>query len=195
MEYSEMANTQNTPAGAGSVDEDFIPVLTPKNLRVDRLPARRIALGQLDDQKPSLVLLPDGQLLLSWGEPGKGGPGEFHLPHGITIDRDGRVLVCDRENNRIQIYDQEGNYLDMWDGFLQPASIAQAPNGSFFVPELQHRVTVLSPKGDVMDRWGGESSREPGRFVAPHDVAVDSKGDVYVGEVLEGKRVQKFVRT
>ena len=58
-------NTQSTPAGAGSVDEDFIPVLTPKNLRVDRLPARRIALGQLDDQKPSLVLLPDGQLLLT----------------------------------------------------------------------------------------------------------------------------------
>ena len=74
MEYSEMANTQNTPAGGGLVDEDFIPVLTPKNLRVDRLPARRIALGQLDDQKPSLVLLPDGQLLLTIGTPDE--PGE-----------------------------------------------------------------------------------------------------------------------
>jgi DNA-binding beta-propeller fold protein YncE len=138
---------------------------------------------------------PDGQLLLSWGEPGKGGPGEFHLPHGITIDQAGRLLICDRENNRIQIYDQQGNYLDMWDGFLQPTSIAQAPDGSLFVPELQHRVTVLSPDGEVIGRWGGERSREPGKFVAPHDVAVDSRGDVYIGEVLEGKRVQKFVRS
>ena len=98
---------------------------------------------------------PQGELLMSWGEPGKGGPGEFHLPHGITIDRHGRLLVCDRENNRIQIYDQDGNYLDMWTGFLQPTSIAQAPDGLLFVPELGHRVTVLDPDGAVLSRWGG----------------------------------------
>ncbi len=137
----------------------------------------------------------EGELLMSWGRPGKGGPGEFHLPHGITIDCDGRVLVCDRENGRIQIYDQEGGFLGMWEGLLQPTSIAQGPDGLLFVPELQHRLTVLDPEGGVVARWGGERSLAPGMFVAPHDVAVDSRGDVYVGEVLEGKRIQKFVRT
>ena len=68
------------------------------------------------------------------------------------------------------------------------------PDGNLYVSELQHRVTVVDPKGEVLARWGGESSRKPGRFVASHGIAVDSRGDVYVGEVLEGKRVQKFVR-
>ncbi len=136
----------------------------------------------------------DGRLIASWGRPGKGGPGEFHLPHGIAIDRTGRVLVCDRENGRIQVFDMDGEFLDMWDGLLQPTSIAQGPGGELFVPELPGRLTVLGEDGSVIARWGGEPSRAPGAFVAPHDVAVDSAGDVYVGEVLEGKRIQKFAR-
>src|ERR671935_1003258 len=48
------------------------------------------------------VFSPEGALIASWGEPGTG-PGQFMLPHGIAVDRDGRVLVCDRESDRIQI--------------------------------------------------------------------------------------------
>ena len=52
----------------------------------------------------------DGTHLLSWGEPGTG-PGQFSLPHGIWIDRHGRVMVCDRENDRVQVFDQQGTFL------------------------------------------------------------------------------------
>ena len=135
-----------------------------------------------------------GSLLLSWGSPGTTGDGEFHLPHGIVLDGQGRVLVCDRENHRIQVFTQGGENLETWTGFRQPTALAVGPDGHVYVSELQHRVTVLDSEGNVLARWGGESSREPGRFVAPHGIAVDSRGSVYVGEVLEGKRVQKFVR-
>ena len=52
-----------------------------------------------------------GSLITSWGTPGKSNPGDFHLPHGIGIDSQGRVVVCDRQNDRIQLFDQEGEEL------------------------------------------------------------------------------------
>jgi DNA-binding beta-propeller fold protein YncE len=134
-----------------------------------------------------------GDLLMSWGVPGKIQPGHFHLPHGIGMDRRGRVLVCDRENHRIQVFSQEGDHLDTWSGFRQPTALAVGPDGAVFVSELQSRVSVVDGDGNLISRWGGDSSHEPGRFVAPHCIALDSHGDIYVGEVLEGKRIQKFV--
>jgi DNA-binding beta-propeller fold protein YncE len=137
---------------------------------------------------------PSGSLITSWGIPGKVNHGEFNLPHGIGIDNDGRVLVCDRENHRIQVFDQEGDYLSMWTGFRQPTTLCVGPDNEVYVAELQHRVTIVDSNGKVLAQWGGESSHEPGQFVAPHAIAVDSRGDLYVGEVLEGKRIQKFTR-
>ena len=135
-----------------------------------------------------------GSLIKSWGVPGKGGPGEFHLPHGIGIDGEGRLLVCDRENDRIQLFDQDGIYIDMWTGLRKPTSVAFGPDGEVYVPELQHRLTILGSDGKVLSRIGGESSQTPGAFIAPHCVAIDSLGDLYVGEVTTGSRIQKFAR-
>jgi hypothetical protein len=135
-----------------------------------------------------------GSLITSWGSPGKVNPGDFHLPHGIGIDSEGRVLVCDRENHRIQLFDQEGEFMTMWTGFRQPTTVAFGPDDEVYVPELSHRFSIVSSEGKVLARWGGESSHDPGQFVAPHGVAVDSHGDIYVAEVLQGQRVQKFIR-
>ena len=135
-----------------------------------------------------------GALVDSWGEPGHDNPVDFHLPHGVGLTGDGRVLVCDRENHRIQVFDEEGRYLSMWTGFRQPTDVVVGPDGEAYVPELQHRLTIVDLDGNVLSQWGGESSREAGQFVAPHGIAIDSHGDVYVGEVLEGQRVQKFIR-
>src|SRR6266699_2300113 len=55
----------------------------------------------------------DAKYLFSWGEPGAA-PGQFNLPHGVWIDRRGRVLVADRENDRVQIFDQDGKLLQVW---------------------------------------------------------------------------------
>ena len=135
-----------------------------------------------------------GELLKSWGVPGTERPGEFLLPHGIDLDRQGRLLVADRENHRIQLFTQDGEHLDTWTGFRQPCSITVGPDGTVYVPELGSRMSILDSDGNVLARWGGEESKEAGEFIAPHGAAVDSRGDLYVGEVLEGSRLQKFAR-
>ena len=138
--------------------------------------------------------LADGELLLSWGAPGYEGPGEFNLVHGVVIDNDGRVIVCDRQNHRLQVFDQQGKHVATWTGFRKPGDVAVDAEGTVFVAELDHRVTVLDGSGNVLDRWGGERSEAPGGFTEPHGIAIDSRGDVYIAEVMAGGRVQKFVR-
>ena len=142
----------------------------------------------------------EGRLLQSWGEPGAG-PGQFNLPHGIAVLADGRVLVADRENDRIQLFDPEGKYLDQWTQVQRPTNIALDREGRIYVSELwwragdrppaggaiaedrPGRVSVLDREGAVLARWGGPDPCAPGNFAAPHDVCVDSRGDVYVAEV------------
>ncbi len=136
----------------------------------------------------------EGELIKTWGVPGTEKPSEFHLPHGIGLDARGRLLVADRENHRIQLFTQDGEHLETWTGFRQPCSVTVAGDGTVYVPELGSRMSILDPDGRVLSRWGGEPSKESGLFTAPHGAAVDSRGDLYVGEVLEGSRLQKFAR-
>ncbi|MCZ6680809.1 MAG: peptidyl-alpha-hydroxyglycine alpha-amidating lyase family protein [Candidatus Poribacteria bacterium] len=136
----------------------------------------------------------EGEHLLSWGVAGDS-IGEFNLPHSVWVDDADRVYVADRENHRIQIFNPEGTFIDQWTGFRQPTDLFLDSAGRFYVAELQHRVSILNHDGEILARMGGDESRAPGQFVAPHAVWTDSKGDLYVGEVLEGQRIQKFVRT
>src|SRR5262245_25997354 len=64
----------------------------------------------------------DGRLLFSWGEPGAG-PGQFHLPHGIAVDREGTVYVADRENSRVQLFTPDGKYLSEWTDVARPCQV------------------------------------------------------------------------
>ncbi len=81
----------------------------------------------------------DGKLIRSWGEPGIG-PGQFHLPHAVFVARDGRVLVADRENDRIQFFSPEGKYLDQWTHVQRPTDIYVDRDGLVYVSELWWRV-------------------------------------------------------
>src|SRR5262245_54503376 len=65
---------------------------------------------------------PDGRLLFSWGEPGDG-PGQFNLPHGIAVDRQGTVYVADRENSRVQLFSPGGEYLSEWKDVARPCQV------------------------------------------------------------------------
>jgi len=144
----------------------------------------------------------DGKLLLSWGEPGYA-PGHFRLPHSIYVDKQERVWIPDRENSRVQIFDNNGKFLDQWENVFRPTDVYIDDEGVVFVSELCLRLSVFSPDGKLLARWGTqEKQKEAALFVAPHAIALDSRGDIYVGEVAmtyakvdRGPRVlQKFAR-
>ena len=137
-----------------------------------------------------------GEHIATWGAAGVG-PGDFRLPHGVWMaQRDGAecVYVCDRENRRIQILTLAGEYITKLTDLRRPTDIITGPDGTRYISELTHRVTILDADDRLIAHIGGESKAEPGYFVAPHSVALDSQGSLYVTEVLEGRRVQKFRR-
>jgi DNA-binding beta-propeller fold protein YncE len=143
---------------------------------------------------------PDGKLIRSWGEPGTG-PGQFMISHGICVLADGRVLVADRENDRIQVFDAKGDFVAEWTDVQRPTQLALGPDGLLYVAELWWRKGLKTPKGEeiredrhgrlsvlddtgrVLARYGGGAPNTPGNFTAPHGIAVDSAGAVYVAEV------------
>ena len=115
----------------------------------------------------------DGQLKSSWGEPGKSGPNEFHLVHSMMVGADGLLYVCDRENDRVQIFNADGEYLTMWTDLLRPMDISQDDNGVFCISEggrdarqgwteeTDSRISLMNAAGDLLARWiirGGHGS-------------------------------------
>ena len=143
----------------------------------------------------------DGRLLLSWGEPGSG-PGEFRLPHSVRVDARDRVWVSDRENSRIQVFNDRGEFLTQWTDLIRPTDLC-IDDEVVYVSELCRRLSFFTMDGKLLARWGneGRDQKDP-LFVAPHAIAVDSEGSLYVGEVAmthskvdRGSRtIQKFTR-
>src|SRR4051812_1784844 len=97
----------------------------------------------------------DGTLLKSWGEPGTG-PGEFRLPHGVWIDRRGRVLIADRENDRVQVFDQEGRLLQIWPTKLIGPAVFYIDDEDvvYIVEHNSGMVSVLTLDGERLAHWG-----------------------------------------
>jgi sugar lactone lactonase YvrE len=136
---------------------------------------------------------PEGELLFSWGEHGTG-PGQFDISHDVCIAEDGRVFIADRQNHRLQIFTPDGDYITEWGGFKQPCSVTIDKDGYVYVTELQQRFSILNKDGELVARWGGDKTLEAGLFMNPHCACIDSHGDLYIGETLEGSRIQKFKR-
>jgi DNA-binding beta-propeller fold protein YncE len=143
-----------------------------------------------------------GSLLESWGEPGSG-PGEFRVPHGIWVHDDGRILVADRQNERIQVFGPDGSYLTEWTDVQRPQDLFVDKDGLVYVAELgwsagelsyrrgvmtepePGRVSVLDPQGNVLLRWSDPDPYKPGFFIAPHGIWVDDEGSIYLAEVTD----------
>lgn len=141
----------------------------------------------------------DGKLKNSWGQPGKSGPYDLHLPHSVLVTDNGRVYVCDRENHRIQVYDAEGSHLASWDNVRRPMDIAVDSDSALYVaevyveqdrlgrldllPEGEHRVSVLDENGALLCRWDAALA---------HGIWVDGKGDVYLA-ASEAQAVHKYI--
>ncbi len=144
-------------------------------------------------------LSPDGQVEKTWGSAKPGtGPGEFALPHGICVLPDDRVLVADRENGRVQVFDRDGVYLDEWtDGLVLPADFYVDTDASaIYVADCGGAVTVLDFDGAIIASWG-EAHRDQrglGMFaVSPHGIWKDDQGALYVCEVGANDLLHKFV--
>jgi sugar lactone lactonase YvrE len=138
------------------------------------------------------------------------------LVHAVWALGDGRLLVCDRENNRVQVFSADGKYLQEWTDLARPDDLWVDADGLVYVAELGERsalfphmtppyghdrpgrVSVLNLDGDLVRRWGGDDPYATGSFFAPHGIAVDSRGNVYVSEVLAatygGKGIVDFDR-
>ena len=147
----------------------------------------------------------EGKYLLEWGTKGKG-DGQFNIPHALTLDDQGNVYVADRENSRIQVFDSNGNFLHSWadKSFGRICSItynkvthqliAVDDATSWF--NMKHHgsdVILLDTTGKVLDRFG-RSGNYAGPVCWYHDVAVDSTGRIFVGDIL-GNRLQQFYHT
>jgi len=131
-----------------------------------------------------------GQFLKAWGKKGTGA-GEFNLPHSVQLDAAGRVYVADRENNRIQVFDADGQFLCQITG-LAPFGLFITPDQSLFVADGRaNKVVKLTLDGQVLTSWGATGA-EPGNFQLPHMLTVAKDGAVYVTEIT-GKRIQKFI--
>ncbi|GEP42228.1 peptidyl-alpha-hydroxyglycine alpha-amidating lyase family protein [Brevifollis gellanilyticus] len=144
----------------------------------------------------------EGKFEFEWGAKGEG-PGQFNLPHGIAMDAQGRVIVCDRENERLQVFDARGVFIEEWKGSQigKPYGVDVSANNSVFIidggsPSVKAanrgKAVELDTKGNVIDTFGSAGS-EPGQFRLGHDIAIGPDGAVYVAEGT-GARVQKFVR-
>jgi DNA-binding beta-propeller fold protein YncE len=197
--------TLNTPSATNYDGKDYMTITQPAG------PFNRptnIAVGPKGDLYVSdgygncrvHRFSPTGELKRSWGVPGNG-PGQFYLPHGIACAADGRVFVCDRENDRVQIFSPDGEYLAEWTDTQRPTHVVFDAQGRAYVSELwwhpgqtsrRHgpttqakpgRLSVYDAQGKVLARWGGADATAAGSFAAPHGLAVDSRNDVYVGEV------------
>jgi sugar lactone lactonase YvrE len=146
----------------------------------------------------------DGRFIKSWGKHGSG-PGEFDTPHAIATDSRGRLFVADRGNNRIQIFDQEGTFLEEWRQFSRPSGIYFDGKDTIYVADSESN-TVRHPKGRRGIYVGNASDGKVTAFIPDPEadpdnsltsgaegVAADSKGTIYAAEV-GSKRLRKYVK-
>lgn len=147
---------------------------------------------------------PDGRHLFSWGDYGTD-VGTFNFPHSICTDSAGKVYVADRENHRIQIFDDHGIYLAQWNNLHRPCGL-HIGNDIVYIgqllteldvnegdPNLGACVSIHNLAGDCLSRLGDAlPGEQPGQFTAPHSIAIDSHGDLYVGEVAWSAYGRRF---
>ena len=117
---------------------------------------------------------PDGKLIQTWGTGGTG-PGEFSTPHGIWVDQQDRVLVADRENDRIQLFTRDGEYIEEWGDLQHPMDIYVDDAGMVFVTDCVPRLNMFAPDGSIAGRCRPT-------WDSPHGVWGNKNGDIFLAE-------------
>jgi hypothetical protein len=155
----------------------------------------------------------NGKFVKSWGKLGAG-PGDFNVPHAIAIDSSGRLYVADRNNARVQVFDQTGKFLDEWRNLITPWGFCVTQIDEIWVcgssampwwpqdgargcPPKDQVFMKFAPSGKLLELWtvpkGEDGKEQPGELNWVHAMAADSQGNLYAGDIV-GQRMQKFVR-
>jgi DNA-binding beta-propeller fold protein YncE len=129
---------------------------------------------------------------------------QFRNPvHCADLSNDNLVYVCDRANNRIQVFQKDGKFVkegfiarrSLGEGSVWDVAFSRDPQQTyiFLADGRNHKVRIL--RRDTLEELTafGDGGRQPGLFYGVHSIAVDSKGNLYTTETYEGKRVQKFI--
>ena len=130
----------------------------------------------------------NGTFILKWGTKGRG-DGQFKIPYSIGIDPSDHIFVVDRENSRIQEFDTNGKFIKKWYGignekFNRPEDITFSPFGIFITDTGNDRVFKVDNNFSLVTKWGSKGTGN-GQFIHPHAIDVDSKGNVYVGVLMQ----------
>jgi sugar lactone lactonase YvrE len=154
----------------------------------------------------------DGRFVRTWGTLGSG-PGQFSLPHSIALDSRGRLFVADRNNARVQVFDQGGQFLDQWRDLLVPWQVVVTEQDEIYVcgsspmrwpklpipglvvgiPPKDQLIMVFTPDGRVTRLCTFPKGQGSGELDWVHAMAVDGQGNLYLGDI-QGRRAQKFHR-
>jgi sugar lactone lactonase YvrE len=143
-------------------------------------------------------LTSSGEFIKSWGTRGTG-PGQFDTPHALAMDSRGRLFVGDRGNNRVQIFDQEGNFLDEWSGFGRPSGIYIDANDILYVTD-----SSSSPRNNpgiergirIANAGDGKVFAfiiDPDEAGSQEGVVADADGNIY-GSSTRGMSLQKYTK-
>lgn len=172
--------------------------------------------GPLDFGQPStLAFLPNGDFLLGdgyqngrivrydaegafvseFGSVGSG-PGQFDLIHGVAVDRDRRILVSDRDNNRIQVFTEDGDFIEEWPDILGPTGLhIDVDDNVWVLSTTLNQISKFSSQGELLYQFGAYCCTRGG-FVGglsrPHQMSVDQEGNLYVIN-YDGGYVNKYV--
>ena len=147
----------------------------------------------------------DGKWLKTWGKQGTG-PGEFHEPHGIALDSQGRVFVADRVNARIQIFDQDGKFLAEWKQFGRPSAVFIDKNDMVYVadsqtedkehctpdPGCRRGIRIGSAKDGKVEYYIPRAN-PPADLSGGEGVAADAAGNIFGAENV-GRGLRKYAK-
>jgi NHL repeat len=202
------AGGSNDPISFGRVAKIFVDPSANEAYLADGYLNRRVAIVDADT----------GKLKRYWGAYGKKpddtdlGPykpeaapaQQFRTPvHCADLSNDGLVYVCDRPNNRIQVFRKDGTFVkeafyakkSQGDGAVFDLAFSKDPAQTYLYMADGNNMKIRILRRDTLEELTsfGDGGRQPGQFYAVHSIAVDSKGNLYTTETYEGKRLQKFV--